>query len=177
MFAAADGNGLFQRRRDLPRERAGRFQVARLAPDDLDIGRPAGEQLRLGGIELGLRRAQARACLGDIGARDFAHLEAVLHRAELLLEHRNVVAAQIDDGGIAHHVGECLGRLQQHVLFGIAQAFVCRAHRRLGLLGGIDRAIAVEQGLVDRDTDGAGRRRTGRPVPLVALVSLYSAPP
>ena len=61
---------------------------------------------RFGFGEAGLRAGggEARLGLGDVGAGHFADVEAVARLPQLLVEHLDVVALQVEDGRVAQHV-------------------------------------------------------------------------
>ena len=71
--------------------------------------------------------------LRDVGARDFADVEAVAGLAKLLLQHLDVAALQIEDRGVADQVHVGGGGVEQHGLLGQPQRLARGGHQLLGL--------------------------------------------
>ena len=102
-------------------------------------------------------RGELRFRLGDVGARHFADVEAVLGLFQRLFEHANVALLNLDDGGIAQIVHVNGGRLQQNGLFEHPQAFARGGNLAFGGAGLIGGHLAVEQVLRDGGADAARR--------------------
>ena len=133
-----------------------RLQFARRIADDLLIGRFADLGLRLRRGELRYRRRPAGVCLRHVGARSLADLEARAGRARLLGQELQVLFGQHRDLAVADDIHVGAGGIEQRVLFVIAQALERRLHLRLGGPDIVGRLEAVEQHLVDLNTERAG---------------------
>ena len=124
---------------------------------------PRRFELRYADLRTG--QGEPRLGLGNVGAGHLADVEAVARLPQLLLEHLDVVAAEVEVSRVAQHVHIGGRAIEQHVLLGRAQGLARAEHERLGLLHRIVRAKAVEQRLIDRHPDAARRRpRHGRRV-------------
>ena len=112
--------------------RAGR-KPARIDADHAPIIGLRGHVIRLRAQESRPPGGQPRFRLGDVGARHLADIEAVARLLELLGEHLNVAAIELEDRAIAQqvHVGGC--GIEQDLLLGDAQS----------LAGGIDLAFCL----------------------------------
>ena len=94
--------------------------------------------------------AEPRFRLRDVGARDLADIEAVAGLAQLLLQHFDVAALQIEDRGVAQQIHVSGGGVEQHGLLGDAQRLARRLHLLLGLPRAVGGLEAVEQSLLTR---------------------------
>ena len=88
---------------------------------------------------------QPRFRLRHVGARHFADVEAVAGLAQLLLQHLDVAALQIEDRGVADQVHVGGGGVEQHGLLGQPQRLARGGHQLLRLPGPAGGAKAVEQ--------------------------------
>ena len=149
-FGQAFGNWLRQRR--------DRRQALRIVADRLAIIGQRRLQLRLRAERRGPRAGEARLGLRDVGAGDFADVEAVLRLPQLLLQHLDVVAIEIENRRVAQHVHVIADGAEQHVLLGVAQLLARAEHRRFGLAHRIAGAVAVPEVLRHRQAIAARRR-------------------
>ena len=165
-----------QRLRRQAIHRACRRKRARLDADHLPVGRARRRVVGFRGQHRGARGGQARFRLRHVGARHFADVEAVAGLAELLLQHLDVAALQLQDRRIADQVHVRRGGVEQHGLLGQPQRLARRRHQLLGLPGAARGAQAVEQRLRDGSAvalqgDGAGRSlAVGGAVPAALVV-------
>ena len=132
-----------------PVDRRARRQLARLDADHLPVRRPRRGQVGFGGQHRGAAGRQPRLRLRDVGARHLADIEAVAHLAQLLLQHFDVAALQIEDCAVAQQIHVGGRRREQHVLLGQPQVLARRRDLTLGLPGPIAGLETVEQGLRD----------------------------
>ena len=103
-------------------------------------------------------RGQPRFRLCHVGARHLADREAILRLPQLLLQHLDVAALQVEDRRVTNevHVG---GRgSEQHGLLGQPQRFARRRHLLLGLAGARGGTEAVEQRLRVGERRRSGQR-------------------
>ena len=133
--------------------RRGRRQLARFLADDLVVGRSAGQRLGARRGELRDGRRAAGFGLGDVGAGAFADLEARAGGSHLLFQELEVLRPKRGDLAVADDVHERARRIEQGVLFGIAQAFDGRPHPRLGGQRVVLGLKPVEQRLLDLDAE------------------------
>ena len=143
------GQGFRQR----PHDRLHRRKAGRLIADELTVARDRGLQRRLRAERGRLGACKARLRLRDVGARHFADSEAVPRLAQLFLQDVDVVAVEVENGRILQHVHIGGEARKKGVLLGVAQLLPRAEDLRLGLTDGIERPVAVEDGLV-----GAERR-------------------
>ena len=99
---------------------AGR-ELTRLDADHLPISRDAGAQVGLGEAHLRARGGEARLGLRHVGAGHLADVEAIAGLTQLLLDDFDVVALQVQDGGVAQHVHVGRGGIEQDVLLAVSQ--------------------------------------------------------
>ena len=120
-------------------------EPARIDPDHAPINGLRRHIVRLGAEQSGSTGGQPRLRLSDVGAGDFADIEAVAGLLELLGEHLDVAAIEFEDRGIAQqvHVGGC--SIQQNLLLGDAQSLTRGIDLAFGLPGAIGSLVAVEQ--------------------------------
>ena len=133
-------------------------QALGIVADRLAIIGERGLQLRLRAERGGARAGETRLGLRDVGARHLADVEAVLGLAQLFLQHLDVVAVEIEDRGVAHHVHVIADGAEQHVLLGVAQLLARAEHAGFGLAHRISGAIAVPHVLRDSDAVAARPR-------------------
>ncbi len=98
-----------------------RHYPARLHADDLPEDSTVGVEIGERQIELGLGGGQTSVRLGDIRARSFADLEAVLRSPHLLSEELDVRPVERNDRGVADHVHVELRRREHDALLGRGQ--------------------------------------------------------
>ena len=138
---------------DRPRERAGRQPVDRRAgpqpagidPDHAAVVGLRGDVVRLRAEQRRAPRGQPRFRLGDVGARHLADIETVARLFELLGQHFDVAAVELEDRRVAQQIHVGGGGIEQHLLLGDAERFA-RPHdlafRLARPVGGLQ---AVEQ--------------------------------
>ena len=102
---------------------------------------------------------EPRFRLRHVGARHLADVEAVAHLAQLLLQHLDVAALQIEDRGVAQQVHVGGGGGEQDVLLGQPEVLSRRRHLALRLPRAVGGHEAVEQGLRDRRAIGMHAHR------------------
>ena len=110
--------------------------------------------VRLGAEKRGSAGGQPRFRLRDVGARHLADIEAVAGLLELLGEHLDVAAIEIEDRGIAQqiHVSGC--GIEQNLLLGDAQRLARGIDLAFGLPGAVGGLVAVEQRVCAGGADG-----------------------
>ena len=123
-----------------------------------------------GEAHLRLRGGQARLGLGHVRAGHLADIEAVARLAQLLVDDLDVVALEVEDGRVAEHVHIGLGAVEQHRLLGVAQGLAGAEHLGLGLAGGVEGAVAVEDRLIDLNAGAARKGGVGGGAELVAAL-------
>ena len=112
-------------------------------------------QIALGGDAVGGCAGQTRFGLADIGARDFAHPEAVLRGFQLAPQNLFVVDVQFEDRLIADHAHISRRRRQKHILFLGDHLGALRQDIVFRLADAGHRAQAAEQWLRDDKIGGA----------------------
>ncbi|MEJ1969707.1 MAG: hypothetical protein WDN03_13895 [Rhizomicrobium sp.] len=140
-----DAGGQRRRQRGIVLQRLGR------AADGLEEIRVADRQLALRRGEVGLRPGQARLRLRHIGTGERAGVELRLGRVRLFLEDFDIVLAQAEDRGVAHHVHVGGRGAEQHGLLGGDELGAGAADLRLGASDLGDGAAAAEDRLGDGD--------------------------
>lgn len=155
MLDQRDVDRLGERLRQGLFDRLDRREIVRLVADRLAVIGDRGLQRRLRGERGRLGACEARLRLGDVGPGDLADRELVARLPQLLLEHLDIVAVEIENRGVAQHVHVIGDGVEQDILFRVAQGLARAHHARLGLADRIERAIAVPQRLVDRQAVAA----------------------
>ena len=125
--------------------RAGR-EPARIDADHAPIIGLRGDIVRLRAEQCRAAGRQPRFGLGDVGARHLADIEAVARLFELLGEHFDVAAVEIEDRLVAQQIHVGGGGIEQHLLLGDAQR-LARAH---DLAFGLARAVGGLESVVER---------------------------
>ncbi len=144
------------RRHAVDRRRGG--ELAGFDPDDLAVDRLRRDEVRFRLEHLRAAGGEPRFGLRHVGARHLADIEAVAGLAQLLLQHLDVAALEIEDRAIAQqvHVG---GRgVEQDLLLGDRERRAAGRHLGLGLTRPVGGLEAVEQGLRDVEADGMRRK-------------------
>ena len=140
-------------------ERPAGSQLARLHADDLAVDRDTGAQVGFGKAGLGAGSGKARLGLGDVRPGHFADVEAVAGLPELLLDHLDVVALQVENGGVAQDVHIGRGAVEQNVLLGGAQGFPGTEDGGFRRPDPVRGPVAVEERLIDLNPKPAGDQR------------------
>ena len=86
----------------------------------------------------------------NVGRRHVARFEPLSGLAQLLLQHLDVAALQIEDGRVAQQVHIGHGRVEQHGLFGRAQRLARGTNLAFGLPGPIGGLEPIEEILRQR---------------------------
>ncbi|GJE05395.1 hypothetical protein AOPFMNJM_0695 [Methylobacterium jeotgali] len=140
-------------------QRTPRRQLARLDAHELTVQADRGPQLRLRRAHVRAGACQTRLRLRHVRARHLADAEALAGLAELLLQHLDVVAAQLQRGGVGQHGHVGLDRAVEHGHLGRAQTLALAVDGGFRLPRSVVGLEAVEQGLVDGDASAARQRR------------------
>src|SRR5438132_12772122 len=114
--------------------------------DRADVFGPAYLEITLSGDQLTNRLCEGGLGLSDIGAGHLAHSKTVLGRLELLAEDRHVVAVDLEQGLIAHHVEMGLGNSLEHRSFdqqGLRPRRFYEVDRLAGLRCGASAAVEL----------------------------------
>ena len=155
MLDLRNGYRLGQGFRQRPGKRLHRRKAGRLIADELTVASDCGLQGRHRAERGRLGARKARLRLRHVGARHFADGEAVPRLAQLFFQHIDVVAVEVENGRILQHVHIGGRARKKGVLLGVAQLLARPEDLQLGLTDGIDRPVAVEDGLVGGDAVAA----------------------
>ncbi len=142
------GQGFRQR----PHKRLHRRKAFWLIANELAVARDRGLQRRHSAERGALALSQARFRLRHVGARHFADREPVAGLAELLFQHIDVVTVEVENGRVLEHVHIGGDARKKGVLLGVAQLLPRSEDLQLRLTDGVERAVAVEDGLVGGDS-------------------------
>jgi hypothetical protein len=135
------------RRGRQPINRRARIETAGIDPDHPAVIRLRGDVIRLCLKKLRTSCSQAGLRLSDVGACYFANVEAVTGLFQLLGEHFDVAAIEVEDRLVAYqiHVG---GRgIKKDLLLGDAQGFARACDLAFRLTRAIGGLKSIEQGL------------------------------
>jgi hypothetical protein len=92
----------------------------------------------------------ARICLGDVGASQFADIKAIFCGALLFAQRFEILPLQFDDRAIAQDVHVSDDRIEQDILFRVAQRLTRSKHLRFGRARLVYGAKSGENVLGDR---------------------------
>ena len=95
----------------------------------------------------------------DIGARDFADVEAVTGLFELFGEHFDVAAVEIEDRLVAQQIHVGRRGVEKHLLLGDTQRLARSRHLAFCLARAIGGLKSIEQGLRRGRAELPGRQR------------------
>ena len=128
------------------RQRRRRLQLARRRAHQTDVVLAARNQVGLRAFQVAPRLGEARLRLRDIGLGQVAHLEAIVGRLQIDLEHMHVLGVQPDDRLVTDHIHVRADHLRKEIGLRLAQigpprfdACFCRLHRIAHAAARIDR--------------------------------------
>ena len=127
--------------------RACRRQAARVDADDLPVDRFGALVIGFRNEDLRSSDRHARFRLGHVGGGDVAGFEPLAGLAQLLFQHFEVAALQLEDRRIAQQVHVSGDGIEQHGLLERAQGLARGKHLALGQAGAIGGLKSVQQGL------------------------------
>ena len=87
--------------------------------DHLLEDRPARLQIGAGLIEARLPRRAPGLCLGDVGLRHFADVEAIPRSLQLGVEKGQVALVEANDCLVTHDIAVCRYSIEQYLLFDV----------------------------------------------------------
>lgn len=125
---------------------------------DLSVSGSADCKIGFSQADLRARLRKTRTRLRDIGPRILADVEPFIGRSHLLLKEENVLAPDVENRGIADHIGIGLRGSEEHVLDGIAKQLAARQHRGFGFPNRVSDAETAEYRLRNLKADGGVER-------------------